>query len=398
VRVHLVGPLADVSGYAAVTRELARAFTSLGAAVTIDPVRWGEPVLKLSKAHPANAVPGAHAAPDCVLNIGIPWTFRRRAGTRRPNVGLTMLEVDGIPASWAERCNQMDEVWVPSSFSFKTLTSGGVDPARLRVMPLGVDTKRFRPTGPSLPIPGRRGFVFLAVSEWVARKAFPLLIEAFVREFSTGEDVCLVLKTRSNRPTQGAADGSRQVREEVRRLLARLLGQTPHADHAAPAACPPVILLTDPLPPESMPALYRAADCFVLPTRGEGWNLPAIEALASGLPVITTAWSGHLEYLSDANAFLVRCDGLEPVPDQALREEPVYTGHRWARPNADHVRELMRWVFENHETARATAVQARPALERDYDWLVSGRRMLDRLAELVRWKAGGPGPKRAFGT
>jgi glycosyltransferase involved in cell wall biosynthesis len=43
--------------------------------------------------------------------------------------------------------------------------------------------------------------------------------------------------------------------------------------------------------------LYRACDVFVLPTRAEGWGLPLIEAVAAGLPIITTMHSGHTEFL-----------------------------------------------------------------------------------------------------
>ena len=39
--------------------------------------------------------------------------------------------------------------------------------------------------------------------------------------------------------------------------------------------------------------LYRDADSFVLPTRGEGWGLPIVEAMAMGLPTIATNFSGH---------------------------------------------------------------------------------------------------------
>jgi glycosyltransferase involved in cell wall biosynthesis len=47
-----------------------------------------------------------------------------------------------------------------------------------------------------------------------------------------------------------------------------------------------------------MPLLYGGADAFVLPTRGEGWGLPILEAMAAGVPAIATNWSGPVRLSS----------------------------------------------------------------------------------------------------
>ena len=49
-----------------------------------------------------------------------------------------------------------------------------------------------------------------------------------------------------------------------------------------------------------MAALYRRAHAFVLPTRGEGWCLPLLEAMVAGVPAVATAWSGLLEFATAA--------------------------------------------------------------------------------------------------
>ena len=54
------------------------------------------------------------------------------------------------------------------------------------------------------------------------------------------------------------------------------------------------------VPQERLPALLSAMDAFVLPSRGEGWGRPHVEAMAMGLPVIATNWSGPTEYVSSA--------------------------------------------------------------------------------------------------
>jgi len=97
-----------------------------------------------------------------------------------------------------------------------------------------------------------------------------------------------------------------------------------------------------------LPSLYRAADAFVLPTRGEGWGRPYMEAMLMGLPVIATRWSGHLEFMDDETAFLLGCD-VVPVAEPAIREVPYFRGHRWAEPSVRHLRQLMRQLVADPE-------------------------------------------------
>lgn len=86
-----------------------------------------------------------------------------------------------------------------------------------------------------------------------------------------------------------------------------------------------------------MVALYNSCDAFVLPSRGEGWGRPYMEAMACGLPTIGTRWSGQLEFMHDENSYLIDIDGLEDVPSTV--ELPFYQGHRWARPKGIKARQ-----------------------------------------------------------
>lgn len=387
MNIKIVGPIDDASGYANTTREIALALYNLGAEISIQRVSWGATVVDLSPQarYIIDSLKSRTLVPDCILNIGIPPHFRVEAGV--PSVGLTMLEVDGLPATWARLCNRTTEVWVPSTFNVDTFSSSGVKREKLRVMPLGVNSRLFCPDGPTLDVPGRRKFMFLSVAEWVPRKGFDLLIEAFVREFREVRDVCLAIKAHSNGPDYDP--GGARIKAQIQDILERV----------SAGRAPPVLLIPQVIPPGDMPALYRSANCFVLPTRGEGWNLPALEALSCGLPVITTSWSGHLDFLDEGNSFLIRVDGLEPVPRHALRNAGVYAGYRWACPSLEHLQYLMRWVYEHQAEAAGRARRARPALERNLTWEACARRIEARLEELInqtrRPPAPAPAPARA---
>jgi len=284
-------------------------------------------------------------------------------------IGRTMFETDRLPPDWVQACRRMDEIWVPSRFNAETFASSGVPPEKLRVLPLGVDTRRFRPGLPPLSIPGARGFVFLANFAWQQRKGWPILVEAFVREFRPWEDVTLVLKTLPVFHTREA------VRAQLHRFIRRL-GFTP-------GETAPIILDQRVLPQDALPRLYAACDAFVLPTRGEGWGFPFLEAMACGKPVIGTAWSSLLDFLHPGNAYLIEIEGLEPVrgPVELHR---FYRGHRWAKPSVEHLRALMRHVFEHPQEARARGRQARLEVEQRWDVTATAARLVNALAQWVR--------------
>jgi len=284
-------------------------------------------------------------------------------------IGRTMFETDRIPADWVRACNKMDEVWVPSTFNAQTFAASGVRPEKIRVLPLGVDTQRFHPGVPPLSIPGARGFVFLANFAWQQRKGWPILVEAFLREFRADEDVTLVLKTM---PVFHSPDS---VRRQLHRWI-RQLGFTP-------GQTAPIILDQRVLPSSALPQLYAACDAFVLPTRGEGWGFPLLEAMACGKPVIATRWSGPLDFLHEGNAYLIDIEGLEPVgPSVELNR--FYRGHRWAKPSVDHLRALMRHVVEHPDEARSRGRRARLEVEQRWDVSETAARCIEALARWVR--------------
>ncbi|NJM99100.1 MAG: MSMEG_0565 family glycosyltransferase [Phormidesmis sp. RL_2_1] len=65
------------------------------------------------------------------------------------------------------------------------------------------------------------------------------------------------------------------------------------------------LILPGVVPDEWLPGLYRLADAFVLPSVKEGWGLVVLEALASGVPVLTANQPPFTEFLSQKEACLV---------------------------------------------------------------------------------------------
>ena len=268
-------------------------------------------------------------------------------------VGRTMYETDSIPDGWRDYCEAMDEVWVPSTFNCETFASGGVSRERLHALPGGIDTDLFHPDAEPFAIPQRRGFNFLSVFEWIDRKGADILLQAYLTEFKAGEDVTLILKTYG-RP-EAHADMLPRLAYMIERQLGLRLESTP-----------PVVLLTpDFLSAAEIPRLYASADAFVLPTRGEGWGRPFMEALACGLPVIATRWSGHLDFLREEICYFADCE-LRPVPWN--NDVELSAGHHWAEVSVERLRKLMRHAFENREEAWEKGRRGRAEMVDGWQW------------------------------
>lgn len=275
--------------------------------------------------------------------------FAKNSGRYR--VGFTMLEVDRLPAAWVEQANLMDEVWTPTAWGAELFQASGVS-RPTHVVPLGVDLGVFSPGPPRAALAGRT--VFLSVFEWGIRKGWDLLLRAYRAAFAPGDDVLLLLKIDCRAPATNP----------LRELRAAL---------GAPA--PPVsVIYNRPLGAAELAELYRDADCFVLPSRGEGWAMPVLEAMACGTPAIATAWSGPTAFLDAGCGYPLASRGLAPAP----ADEPLYRGARWADPDVEHLVELLRRVHRGRDEARALGARAAERAK-EFGWEGSARAVLERL-------------------
>jgi glycosyltransferase involved in cell wall biosynthesis len=249
----------------------------------------------------------------------------------------------------------MNRIWVPSEFNRQTFANAGVDPDKLAVVPGAIDGEGLDPDGPALLIEGARGFNFLAVFDWSMRKGWDVLVRAFVEEFDRSEDVSLIIKTHSS-----LGYSTEQIVKQVLTFIQNELGRDSES-------VPDIIFQDGDLPAHRMPDLYRAADCFVLPTRGEGWGRPYMEAMALGLPTIGTNWSGNTAFMNSNNAYMIECEIVD-VPETAWRETSTFRGHRWAEPNVASLKSHMRNVFENRTDAKRTGSLARDYILTHYSY------------------------------
>ncbi|MBM3836640.1 MAG: glycosyltransferase [Verrucomicrobia bacterium] len=310
---------------------------------------------------------------DALLQKNIPSPFAAvvhvsgRCLDRLPGaaycIGRTMFETDRLPQEWVEKCNRMDEIWVPTEHSLESFRNSGVT-ARLVKIPGGVDTDRFRPGLNPLPIPGRRKTVFLSIFEWSYRKGWDVLLHSWARAFKPQDDVCLVLRAYPLNASE-APDVSREINLFIDAFLSRILKLNR-------SQVAPIIVLGCPISEADLPHLYAAATAYVAPSRGEGWGRPQMDAMACGLPVIATGWSGTREFMTERNSILLDYKMADVGPESEIE---YFRGHRWAEPSRDHLAQLLPRVVEQPEEMARIGSRARQDMVEKWQW--------DRVAELA---------------
>jgi hypothetical protein len=285
------------------------------------------------------------------------------------HICYTPFETDSAPLSWLLPLKAMDEIWVPSSHCKQAYTNAGLGKKKIVVIPHGADTDTYNPS--ISPLQYNRGkFNFGSVFDWTERKNPVALIRAYYNAFKDGEDVTLTIRTFWRFPME-------KTREYIQSELQRIKDLYPGRKEF-----PKILFWYDTLNDAIMPNLYRSFDCFVLPTRGEGFGLPMMESMACGVPTIGPAWGGNTEFMNDGNSFLVG-GNVVPITDQSfLRLQPQYSGQKWFDINEPELSQKMRWVYDNQDAAKAVALRGAEEIKDKWTWDNTVGKIYKRLLEI----------------
>jgi glycosyltransferase involved in cell wall biosynthesis len=286
----------------------------------------------------------------------------------RPSTGRLAVvqpwEFGAVPRDWvAEITRNVDELWVPSEYVRRMYLDAGIPADRLHVVPNGVDLDRFTPDGPALPDVPADGVRFLFVGGVVGRKGPDVLVDAYRRAFAGRDDVTLVIK-------DFGADGIYKGidRDRLRR-------------YAADGALPRIVYLDRELTDDEMAALYRSCDVLVHPYRGEGFAMPVLEAMASGLPAIATAGGPTDEFCPPDAGWRIRSERRH-LPDERV-DHLVTAGRPWMlEPDGAHLAELLLVAAANAGERERRGRAARVSAER-LPWTAVADRYRARIEALA---------------
>jgi glycosyltransferase involved in cell wall biosynthesis len=274
----------------------------------------------------------------------------------RCRVGRTAFGADRIPDGWAECCNAVDELWLPSEFHREVFVTSGVERSKTRVIAYAVDSKVFRPFQNTRRDRSDGSFRFLAITDSLFASGIDTLVRAFIEEFSPRDDLSLVIHTAGNHCGSASIDFEAELLFLIEKKCGRKLQDVPT-----------ITLLKGPMSASERSRLYASSDVFVQPGRVGATAYHCLEALACQLPVIVTDWGPLNGLLTERNSFPLQITGLSfAQPD----ENELVAGHRWAEPSVDHLRHQMREVFANPAEAVHRAEQGHRDVLNRFEWSV----------------------------
>lgn len=277
---------------------------------------------------------------------------------RGRRVGLWFWEVEDFPEKWRPAFSVLDEVWCASEFVEHSLHRAQPDcPIRRIRLPL----ERFSAATPytrgQLGLP--EGYLFLFTFDFnsVMKRKNPLgLVDAYCRAFAPADGAHLVLKS---------INGNRNVNalsELKHRIQSRL----------------DIQLFDGYVSASEVQGQIELCDAFVSLHRSEGYGLNLARAMMANKPVIATGYSGNLDFMPADYPFLVKWDS-EAVGHDAYPYDP---SSHWAEPRLDHAAELMRWVFDNRQTATDEALRYSKILAESHSLENCLRQVADLLQNL----------------
>lgn len=243
-------------------------------------------------------------------------------------VVFTMWETTVLDAGFVRWLGQYDQVLVPCQHNVELFGQFHPD---VRVVPLGVDHKFWRPQ----PRVEGGPFRFAAGGSLWRRKGLDVVVRAFE---------------------------ALKLRDAVLHIKA-----APHALDTPTGGFPAnVVLDREWMSPEVQRDWFNRADCFIAVSRGEGFGLMPLQAMALGVPNIVSDTSGQREFIDAATAV---------VPVRSVRADTV---GEWDEPDQGVLEEHMMTMYKNRDTIRELAELNIPKTER-FAWKHSTKRLLDAV-------------------
>jgi len=350
------GPLFNPTGIATAAREMVKALVKKGVEVQCTDVWNSDYEFNAGLEGLNKAIDGSKV--DATIFYDYPQNWKQGRGI---TIGHFCHEGTKLHQGWSDVMNRADIVTTPSLANRNMFRWNGVkDPI---VINYGV-SPIFKPKEKEEP---SEEYVFLSVNSWTGqlgdRKGTDLLIKAFDEEFKE-ENIKLVLKI--------STFWRLQKPEFYAQSIVNILG---HANKN-------ILFNPDYFTEEQLAEYYRNADCFVSPTRGEGFGLTILNALATGLPTIVTKDinSGHMDFCKD-NPAVIWVDAPSSIQGDPQFYAP---GNLLAEPSLEDLKKKMRYAYENRESLKKVALDKGVKKAKEFTWDKSANKLISLIKQNER--------------
>ena len=302
------------------------------------------------------------------------------------NIGFFFWELNRVPPSHHLALAMLDEIWVASEYD-REIYSHYTDIPVINVgMAVEANSSVAQLQRGYFGLP-EDVFIFLTTFDsfsFVERKNPLGVIKAFREAFPPDkQDVVLVVKTQNRFKVDGA---------HQKKIWAQI---TKHA-----SADPRIIVINETFNYRELLAFKQLCNCYVSLHRSEGFGFGLIEAMQLGIPVIATAYSGNMDFCSDATCYLVDYDLIVPQPHEYVF---VARDSQWAEPRMQSAAAHMQAVEQQRDQPNERALAAKIHVQDNFSVEAISRRYAERLAAIgsilelppLDEGASAPGPETA---
>jgi len=245
---------------------------------------------------------------------------------------------------WLTNLQLVDEVWVPNESLRDSLLRDGLN--KVKVVPYAFDLNKYSTTKNSVNFgPHNHKFKFYYIGDLNDRKNIESIIRCFHSEFHHFEPVSLVLKVKKfginpKDLFQHVTNICSSIKKEL-----RIYGDI-NQYHKE-------LIICDDLTDDQILAIHNSCDCFVAPSHGEGWSIPAFDAMCFGKTPICSKEGGPQEFIDDNNkstGWLV--NGVYSICNHSDPAFPnLFTGREeWFTPSEQEIKKAMRFYYENKDS------------------------------------------------
>ena len=373
-------PIDCYSGYSSRSRDLVKSIIELDKYdVKILPQRWGETPWGFIDAHLEKwgflkeyilPRPQLDKQPEIWAQVTIPSEFQPIG---KFNIGFTAgIETTICAHDWIEGLNRMDlnivssehskKVFVESMFEQKDERTGQVVKhikleKPIEVLFEGVDLETYKSLENNTEsiktfsqlAAIKEDFAYLFVGHWLQgdvgedRKNVGLLVKAFYETFKNKmKKPALILKTSGG----GASYLDREkILEKIRTIKESVNSHN----------IPNIYLLHGDFSDEEMNQLYNypKVKAMVNLTKGEGFGRPLLEFSLVKKPILTTGWSGHVDFLN--SEFTVMIEGELTKVHPSAANQWLLQESQWFSPNHGQVGHYLRDIFDNYKRYKPSA-------------------------------------------